>query len=220
VQNLKVAITGHTRGIGEGFANYFKDQDVHGFSKSNGWDLTRNESLEALVHNLKDFDILVNSAPIGVNQLKLFDKVFEQWEGKDKSIINISSIGGDMDDKIIRDFQDYYIEKLDGGENAHFPSVLDLETYIYNKVNLDKSASSKVLDTNLRQKGLPYILNLKSGAVDTKFLHAGPSNLMKHYLTVDEFMKVFDTIWQVKDIARITSVTFLGNNEVNGIWQS
>ena len=41
---------------------------------------------------------------------------------------------------------------------------------------------------------------------------------MKHYLTVDEFMKVFDTVWQLKDTARITSITFLGNNEVNGLW--
>lgn len=218
MQNIKVAITGHTKGIGKAFASYFKDYEVHGFSRSNGWDLFREESLNALVHNIKDFDILVNSAPIGVNQLKLFDRVFELWEGKDKSIINISSIGGDMDAKIIKDFQDYYVEKLDGGENAHFPSVLDLEHYITNKVNLDKSSSSKVLNTNLRQKGLPYILNLKSGAVDTEFLHAGPSNLMKHYLTVDEFMKVFDTVWQLKDTARITSITFLGNNEVNGLW--
>ena len=38
---------------------------------------------------------------------------------------------------------------------------------------------------------------------------------MKHYLTVEEFIKVFDTIWKLKDTARITSMTFLGNNEVS-----
>ena len=32
---------------------------------------------------------------------------------------------------------------------------------------------------------------------------------------VEEFIKVFDTIWKLKDTARITSMTFLGNNEVS-----
>ena len=215
MQNLKVAITGHTRGIGEGFANYFKDYDVHGFSKSNGWDLTRQEACDALIHNIKDFNIFVNSAPIGDKQLYLFNKIFDLWNGQDKTMINMGSIGAKMTDEDLNEFRDFLNEKLDVGNNIHFTTVNNFLYYINNKRNLERAAFTSNLRTNLSDEGYPYILNLNAGAVDTEFLHTGPTSIMKHYLTVEEFIKVFDTIWKLKDTARITSMTFLGNNEVS-----
>ena len=135
MQNLKVAITGHTRGIGEGFANYFKDYDVHGFSKSNGWDLTRQEACDALIHNIKDFNIFVNSAPIGDKQLYLFNKIFDLWNGQDKTIINMGSIGAKMTDEDLNEFRDFLNEKLDVGNNIHFTTVNNFLYYI-NKLRI------------------------------------------------------------------------------------
>ena len=219
MQNLKVAITGHTKGIGQGFANYFKDQDVHGFSRSNGWDLTRKETCDALIHNLNDFDLFINNACIGDKQLYLFDNIFKLWFNKNKTIINVGCIDGSMTEKDLEGLESFLFKKLNTNKHSVFKNVDTYKIYNKNKRDLNQVANSANLKSNLKYKGYPYVLNLNAGAVDTHSSYHGTSSLMKHYLTVEEFIKVFDNIWQMKDYCRVTNITFLGNNDVRKLYE-
>lgn len=105
---MKIAITGHTKGIGLALANIFKQNghDVLGFSRSNGYDISQNR--QAIIDASKDADVFINNAyhPTG-QTLMLQDILNEQ-----KLIVNISSKSimypTDHPNKLIQDFQEEY----------------------------------------------------------------------------------------------------------------
>lgn len=86
---MKIAITGHTKGIGKSFCDLAtkKGFTVVGLSRSNGNDITTSD----LLGTISDCDVFINNAYAPVYQTKLLEQVLEHWEGKDKLIINISS---------------------------------------------------------------------------------------------------------------------------------
>lgn len=91
---MKIAITGHTRGIGLGIKHYFESQghEVTGFSKSNGFNISSPTMREKIVSLCKDYDIFVNNAySTDGSQFSLLKKIHSAWAGQDKTIINISS---------------------------------------------------------------------------------------------------------------------------------
>jgi nucleoside-diphosphate-sugar epimerase len=51
---MKIAITGHTQGLGQAFFNHFQSHTVIGFSRSNGYNIAspadRNKILEELIN--------------------------------------------------------------------------------------------------------------------------------------------------------------------------
>ena len=58
---MKIAITGHSKGIGKACYNILeKDNEVYGFSRSNGYDITEN--FNAIVHAVKNCDVFINNA--------------------------------------------------------------------------------------------------------------------------------------------------------------
>lgn len=97
----KVAVTGHTRGIGKGIYDYFieKGYDVHGFSRTNGYDLSFEDIQNKVTQETKDFDIFINNAynwPGGFAQTQLLHKLFPLWKDKGGWIFNISSVASDF----------------------------------------------------------------------------------------------------------------------------
>lgn len=90
---MKVAITGHTRGIGAAIASRF--DDVVGFSKTTGYDLSDNKVIKQIVEEAQDCDILVNNAYYGDAQAKLLYKMYERWQHTPKLIINIGAVSSD-----------------------------------------------------------------------------------------------------------------------------
>lgn len=91
---MKVAITGHTRGIGLGIKNYFesKGYEVLGFSKSAGFDISNAIVREKVVKLSQDCNIFVNNVYTSDNsQFSMLKKIHKLWEGQDKTIINIST---------------------------------------------------------------------------------------------------------------------------------
>ena len=91
---MKIAITGHTKGIGNAIYNYFaENNEVHGFSRSNGYNISDNLSREKIVETIKEFDIFVNNAynDYDGSQLAMLIEMFRVWKDTNKMIINISS---------------------------------------------------------------------------------------------------------------------------------
>lgn len=64
---MKIAITGHTSGLGLAFYNYFsKKYEVIGLSRSNGYDIAKDQN--KIVSALSDCDLFFNNAYDGIYQ--------------------------------------------------------------------------------------------------------------------------------------------------------
>ena len=89
---MKIAITGHTSGIGKAFSNYLTDRghDIVGLSKRDGNNI---RNISKIVQNIEHCDMFINNAQSGFAQTELFLHVAEAWkESKNKMIWNISTI--------------------------------------------------------------------------------------------------------------------------------
>jgi hypothetical protein len=97
---MKVAITGHTRGIGQAFADLFEQQgyEVLGFSKSQGWDIYQETVQEKIIDSLDDCDVFINNAYMPWAQGNLLKLAYAKWQGTDKVIVNINSKLGLLED--------------------------------------------------------------------------------------------------------------------------
>lgn len=89
---MKIAITGHSRGIGKELFNIFNvDHQVEGFSRSNGYDISSQHQL--IARSVKNNDVFVNNAWAGFSQVELLNTVFEMWKDDEtKTIVNVSSL--------------------------------------------------------------------------------------------------------------------------------
>lgn len=98
---MRVAITGHTKGIGQELVNYFlgKKYEVTGFSRKNNYDISINETRKRIVGQLDQFDIFVNNAynNFDNSQELLLENILDAWKNQEKIIINISSRWTDGD---------------------------------------------------------------------------------------------------------------------------
>jgi hypothetical protein len=133
----KIAITGHTRGIGKALADIFTAQgyEVVGYSQSNGYDIGEQSIRNNILEQTKNFDIFINNAYHPFGQTALLDSVITHWNETDKLIINMSS---------------KMVHKQSG-----------FEEYISAKTKQNEIVKSRVFTNK------PKILNIIVGAVDT-----------------------------------------------------
>ena len=89
----KVVITGHTSGIGKVFYEHYKSLgcQVVGFSRSRGFDISKEIARKAILHECIDAKIFINVAFHKTGQLKMLEEITELWGLTDKRIVNISS---------------------------------------------------------------------------------------------------------------------------------
>jgi hypothetical protein len=86
---MKIAITGHTRGIGKAIYKSLEANNVVvGLSKSNGFDIN---DVDQIVDIAKDCDCFINNAYSDLQQEILLRRLCELWQGQDKMIITIGS---------------------------------------------------------------------------------------------------------------------------------
>ena len=107
---MKIAITGHTKGIGKACADVFSEHEVLGFSRSNGFDI---QEIEPILDSSNDCDVFINNAYHYDYQLELFKQRYMSWrDNSEKTIVNIISKA-----KYLKDNVDYYESKrnLDAG---------------------------------------------------------------------------------------------------------
>ena len=135
---MKVALTGHTSGIGKAIYESLtsKGYEVHGFSKSNGYPLP--ESITRLVQEVKDFDIFINNTYWGFAQALIMDQLVKQWANvPGKRIICMGSTSANV---------------LTSTYPLYTASKKALESFCY---------------MSQTQRVWPSITNLKLGMVDT-----------------------------------------------------
>jgi len=88
----RIAITGHSAGIGQALAKIYEAQgnEIVGLSRRNGNNI---RSIPKIAEKIKDCDIFINNAQAGFAQTELLFAVYKLWQGsKNKKIINISTM--------------------------------------------------------------------------------------------------------------------------------
>ena len=87
---MKIAITGHTSGIGLALANRLKqNHEVVGLSRSNGYGI---DDTTAIFDAANDCDIFINNAYSEYQQALLLQLFYSQWKDTAKQIISIGSV--------------------------------------------------------------------------------------------------------------------------------
>jgi len=87
---MKIAITGHTSGIGKSLLDIYPD--AIGLSRSNYYNIN---DIDQIVTAVKNCDVFINNAYDGFKQVELLYALFSVWENENKLIVNISSNSGD-----------------------------------------------------------------------------------------------------------------------------
>lgn len=140
---MKIAITGHSAGIGEALANVYanKGHEVVGLSRRIGLNI---RNLTRALGVIEPCDVLINNAQVGFAQTELFVGIWQIWRGlPNKMIINISSM-------------------ITLNTNAETTEV-GMEFYRIQKLALEK------MHWRLRElDGSPKLIMVKPGAIATE----------------------------------------------------
>jgi len=89
---MKIAITGHSAGIGQAFARYLSARGHHilGLSKRNGYNI---KNIPKITAEIVPCDMWINNAQSGYAQTELLYKVMEIWsDDSSKMIWNVSTM--------------------------------------------------------------------------------------------------------------------------------
>lgn len=93
---MKIAVTGHTQGIGAALAKVYEEHghEVIGFSRHTGHDITIAQHRKSIIDSVRDCDIFINNAHDWDNSffgIDMLTELWESWQGQKKIIANISS---------------------------------------------------------------------------------------------------------------------------------
>ena len=90
----KIAIMGHTRGIGKAIADLYrkKNYTVVGLSSSNGYDLQCSQV--EIMEQLDDCELIVLNAYVGRGQMNLLKRIYGRFVFEDKKVVVITSTSG------------------------------------------------------------------------------------------------------------------------------
>jgi len=167
---MKIAITGHTKGIGKSLFDKWASHghSVIGFSRSNGFNVADPKIRSDIIKEIIDCDIFINNAYANDAQIELLKSLIPLWEGTDKQIININSkvsIFGRLN------FQEANVALHPISENGMTDEKTETiqhfyESYANNKIEQVTELTKKLFLSS------PRILNVICGYADTPMVNA------------------------------------------------
>jgi len=92
--NNKIAVIGHTRGIGKAIADLYRNRNyqVVGLSRTNGYDLINNQ--EEIMEKIQDCGLVVLNAHAGRGQLNLLKRIYGRHSFDNMKVAVITSTSG------------------------------------------------------------------------------------------------------------------------------
>lgn len=138
---MKIAITGHTKGIGLALYNQLFENGHHvvGFSRSNSYDISNIVDRQKILEAIEGFDVFINNAYSPFSQSEMLKEIVARWESQEKLIVNIGSKSIYAD--IVPEFMQAYVD--------------------------DKKSQIEFI-TRRRLKANPQIMSIVLGLVDTE----------------------------------------------------
>ena len=107
----KIAIIGHTRGIGKAISELYKRKkyEIVGLSRSNGYDLATQQ--ESIMARIADCELIVINAFAGRGQFELLKNIYSLFNHHYKKIAVITSTSGTPagkdEDMLSAEYNDY-----------------------------------------------------------------------------------------------------------------
>ena len=103
----KIAITGHTKGIGKAIADLYKKKnfEVVGLSRSNGFDIVSQQ--EEIIEQIADCDLIVLNAHSGRAQLELLKRIYGKHCFDRMKVAVITSTSGTTQGEDYNEFQSW-----------------------------------------------------------------------------------------------------------------
>lgn len=149
---MKIAITGHTKGIGKSFFNLLEQRghDIIGFARSENTNIRR---VPFISEKINECDLFINNAQESFAQTDLLYAVWSKWTGTTKWIWNIST-----------EMTQQPTESV--GENEN---MIDLSMYRTQKTALEIAHHQLVA-----KSGSPRMLLIRPGAIATQFDQQSP----------------------------------------------
>lgn len=143
---MKIAITGHTAGIGQAFARYLsaRGHEIVGISKREGNNI---RNIPKVVQLIEPCDMWINNAQSGYSQTELLYKIWYRWTGQEKMIWLISTT----------------MTQRNG-----IPPVPGLEEVAIAEYKNQKCALENAFVELRSQKNRPYMTMIRPGAVATQ----------------------------------------------------
>lgn len=86
---MKIAITGHTAGIGQALAEAYYGNEIVGLSKRDGNNI---RNITKIADQIESCDMFINNAQSGYAQTELLFEMARRWAGTRKHIIVISTM--------------------------------------------------------------------------------------------------------------------------------
>jgi len=107
---MKIAITGHSAGIGQALAKIYTEQghEVIGLSRRIGYNIRNIPKVASII---EPCEVFINNAQVGFAQTELFWEVWNRWKGQNKTIINISTQMTDNSVAPEEEWDQYIIQK-------------------------------------------------------------------------------------------------------------
>jgi len=108
---MKIAITGHSAGIGQALAKCYahRGHEIVGLSKRNGFNI---KVLPRVIDAIEPCDVFVNNAQAGFAQTELLFEIHRRWTGTNKTIINISTMMTQDPVSVLPGMDQYRVQKL------------------------------------------------------------------------------------------------------------
>ena len=108
---MKIAITGHTEGIGQSLAEAYYGNEIVGLSKRDGNNIRNISKIADLIDPC---DMFINNAQAGYAQTELLFEIARRWEGSRKHIIVISTMMTQDPTSVLPglDMDQYRIQKI------------------------------------------------------------------------------------------------------------
>lgn len=106
---MKIAITGHTAGIGQALADAYYGNEIVGLSKREGNNIRNTLKIAGLI---EPCDMFINNAQEGFAQTELLFEVTKRWANTNKQIIVISTMMTQQPVSSIEGMDEYRIQKI------------------------------------------------------------------------------------------------------------
>jgi NADP-dependent 3-hydroxy acid dehydrogenase YdfG len=192
----RIAITGHTKGIGEQLWNRLEDRgfELKGFSRSNGYNLLKTSTCKKVVREVKEWnaDVFINNAYVPDNQVRLLYLMYEQWQDKPRLIVNLSATSSDS----ITNFSQM-------GYNP------DWTPYVSDKARLDWASLQLA---NMYKKGKCRVSLVKPGFVDTDSTAMFKDFAEDYMMTADSVAEQLEWLIDLGKEVQVRNISFdVGN---------
>ena len=160
---MRIAITGHTSGIGLALFKHFGlSHDVCGFSRSNHFNISTVSGRASIVQQARDCDIFINNAynNFDRSQYLMLESMHNEWHGLgNRTIINISTrwTNGDHDYCKTKLEQDIFCSRHVG----QFPRIINVKPGLTDTPRVKNIPGNRMPVTTVVQL-IQYILDTES----------------------------------------------------------